>query len=47
MCEYTYENGKRCRLKPLDGSKYCPLHIPREEGEALYGEKIRGIKRGL
>jgi hypothetical protein len=44
MCEYTYENGKKCRLKPLDGSKYCALHIPREEGEALYGEKLREIK---
>ncbi|MDI3476287.1 MAG: hypothetical protein PWQ79_1939 [Thermococcaceae archaeon] len=45
MCEYTYENGKKCRLKPLEGSKYCALHIPREEGEALYGEKIKEIKR--
>lgn len=30
MCEYTYENGKKCRLKPLEGSKYCALHIPRK-----------------
>jgi len=44
MCEYTYENGKKCRLKPLDGSKYCPLHIPYEEGEALLGEKIKEVK---
>ena len=45
MCEYTYENGMKCRLKPLNGSKYCALHIPREEGEALYGDELKEIKR--
>ncbi|AEH24213.1 potassium channel family protein [Pyrococcus yayanosii] len=45
MCEYTYSNGKKCRRKPLKGSKYCSLHIPFEEGELLYGEKIKEIKR--
>ncbi|CAB49417.1 potassium channel family protein [Pyrococcus abyssi] len=45
MCEYTYSNGKKCRRKPLKGSKYCSLHIPFEEGELLYGEKIKYIKR--
>jgi len=44
MCEYVYENGKKCRLKPLEGSKYCPLHVPYEEGEALLGERIREVK---
>jgi len=44
MCEYTYENGKRCRLKPVEGSKYCPLHIPYEEGESLLGDKIKDLK---
>lgn len=45
MCEYIYENGKKCRLKPLEGSKYCVLHIPREEGEVLYGERLKEIKK--
>ncbi|WP_297461487.1 potassium channel family protein [Thermococcus sp.] len=44
MCEYTYENGKKCRLKPVEGSKYCALHIPFEEGEKLLGERIKEIK---
>ncbi|WP_297479110.1 two pore domain potassium channel family protein, partial [Thermococcus sp.] len=44
MCEYTYENGKKCRLKPVEGSKYCPLHIPYDEGEALLGDKIKELK---
>ena len=44
MCEYVYENGKKCRLKPVEGSKYCPLHIPYEEGEQLLGEKIKELK---
>ncbi len=44
MCEYTYENGQKCRLKPLEGSKYCPLHIPYEEGEKLFGERIKELK---
>jgi len=44
MCEYTYENGKKCRLKPIEGSKYCALHIPFEEGEKLFGEEIKRIK---
>ncbi|AFK23134.1 potassium channel family protein [Pyrococcus sp. ST04] len=45
MCEYVYSSGKKCRRKPLKGSKYCSLHIPFEEGELLYGDKIREIKR--
>ncbi|WP_048149837.1 potassium channel family protein [Palaeococcus ferrophilus] len=45
MCEYAYRNGRKCRKRPLEGSKFCPLHIPYEEGEALFGEKIREIKR--
>ncbi|WP_175059534.1 potassium channel family protein [Thermococcus sp. 2319x1] len=44
MCEYVFENGKKCGTKSLAGSKYCSLHIPFEEGELLYGEKIREIK---
>ncbi|WP_297536476.1 potassium channel family protein [Thermococcus sp.] len=44
MCEYTYENGQKCRLKPVEGSKYCPLHIPFEEGEKLLGDKIGEVK---
>ncbi|WP_167885164.1 MULTISPECIES: potassium channel family protein [unclassified Thermococcus] len=44
MCEYVYENGEKCRIKPLQGSKYCSLHIPYEEGELLYGDKIKEIK---
>jgi len=45
MCDYTYRNGERCRLKPLEGSKYCPLHIPFEEGERLLGrEELAQIK---
>ncbi|AFL94702.1 hypothetical protein CL1_0494 [Thermococcus cleftensis] len=44
MCEYTYENGKKCRLKPVEGSKYCPLHIPYDEGERLLGEEIKRVK---
>ncbi|AEC51183.1 hypothetical protein PNA2_0265 [Pyrococcus sp. NA2] len=45
MCEYIYSNGRKCKRKPLKGSKYCSLHIPFEEGELLYGEKIKEIKR--
>ncbi|ASJ02620.1 potassium transporter Kef [Thermococcus profundus] len=45
MCEYVYANGKKCRLKPLEGSKFCPLHVPYEEGESLLGDGIREIKR--
>ncbi|MFA4668618.1 ion channel [Pyrococcus kukulkanii] len=45
MCEYVYSSGKKCRRKALKGSKYCSLHIPFEEGELLYGEKIKEIKR--
>ncbi len=44
MCEYIYENGQKCRLKSLEGSKYCPLHIPYEEGEKLFGERIKELK---
>ncbi|NJE46271.1 two pore domain potassium channel family protein [Thermococcus sp. GR7] len=44
MCEYTYENGKKCRLKSLEGSKYCALHISYDEGERLFGEDIKRIK---
>ncbi|ASJ11940.1 potassium channel family protein [Thermococcus thioreducens] len=44
MCEYTYENGQKCRLKPVEGSKYCPLHIPYDEGERLLGEEIKKVK---
>lgn len=44
MCEYVYENGKKCRLKAVEGSKYCPLHIPYEEGESLMGEEIKNLK---
>ena len=28
----------------MEGSKYCPLHIPYEEGERLLGEGIKEIK---
>jgi len=45
VCEYTYSNGKKCRRKPLKGSKYCSLHIPFEEGELLYGDRIKYIKK--
>ncbi|ALM76511.1 hypothetical protein TBCH5v1_2622 [Thermococcus barophilus] len=45
MCEYVYENGQKCRTKPLKGSNFCSLHIPYEEGELLYGEKIKEIKK--
>ncbi|MBO8174701.1 MAG: two pore domain potassium channel family protein [Thermococcus sp.] len=45
MCEYVYENGEKCKTKPLQGSQYCSLHIPYEEGELLYGEKIKEIKK--
>jgi len=45
VCEYTYPNGQKCKRKPLKGSKYCSLHIPFEEGELLYGDKIREIKK--
>lgn len=44
MCEYVYENGKKCRLKPIDGSRYCPLHVPYEEGESLLGDRVKGLK---
>ena len=44
MCEYVFENGGKCKTKSLAGSKYCSLHIPFEEGELLYGERIREIK---
>ncbi len=44
MCEYTFENGRKCRLKPLAGSSYCALHIPFDEGERLFGEEINRIK---
>ncbi|NJE75469.1 potassium channel family protein [Thermococcus sp. ES12] len=44
MCEYTYENGKKCRLKPIEGSAYCPLHIPYDEGEKLLGDEIKRLK---
>ncbi len=44
MCEYVYENGQKCRLKPVEGSKYCPLHIPYDEAERLLGEKAGSIK---
>lgn len=44
MCEYVYENGRKCDKKALKGSNYCSLHISFEEGELLYGEKIREIK---
>ncbi|WP_099209265.1 potassium channel family protein [Thermococcus henrietii] len=44
MCEYVYENGKKCRLKPVEGSRYCPLHIPYDEGESLLGEGIKELK---
>ncbi len=44
MCEYTYENGQRCRLKPIEGSAYCPLHIPYDEGERLLGDEIKRVK---
>jgi len=45
MCEYVYENGQKCRTKPLKGSNFCSLHIPYDEGELLYGEKIKEIKK--
>jgi hypothetical protein len=44
MCEYVYENGRKCRLKPLEGSKYCPLHIPYDEAEELLGEEAKRVK---
>ncbi len=44
MCEYVYENGRRCGLKAVEGSKYCPLHIPYDEGEKLFGDEIKKIK---
>jgi len=44
MCEYIYENGHKCDKKALKDSNYCSLHIPFEEGELLYGEKIKEIK---
>jgi hypothetical protein len=44
LCEYVYKNGRKCRLKPLEGSKYCPLHISFEEGEKLLGDKLQEVK---
>ncbi|AEK72758.1 membrane protein, conserved [Thermococcus sp. 4557] len=44
MCEYVYENGRKCRLKPVEGSAYCPLHIPYDEGEKLLGDEIKRLK---
>jgi len=44
LCDYIYKNGRKCRLKPLEGSKYCPLHIPFEEGEQLLGDNLREVK---
>ncbi|ASJ08694.1 potassium transporter Kef [Thermococcus siculi] len=44
MCEYVYENGQRCRLKPVEGSKYCPLHIPYDEAERLLGDDAKRVK---
>ncbi|NPA47189.1 MAG: two pore domain potassium channel family protein [Thermococci archaeon] len=44
MCEFVYSNGRKCRLKPLEGSKYCPLHVPYDEGERIAGDEIRNIK---
>ncbi|ASJ06789.1 potassium channel family protein [Thermococcus pacificus] len=44
MCEYVYENGQKCRLKPVEGSKYCPLHIPYDEAERLLGESAGKVK---
>lgn len=45
MCEYIYENGKKCRLKLLEGLKYCVFYIFREEGEVVYGERLKEIKK--
>ncbi len=44
MCDYVYKNGRKCRLKSIEGSKYCPLHISFEEGEKLLGDKLREVK---
>ncbi len=44
MCEFRYSNGQKCRLKPVEGSKYCPLHISYEEGERIAGERIKELK---
>lgn len=44
MCEYIYENGRKCRLKPVEGSSYCPLHIPYDEGEKILGDEIKRVK---
>jgi len=44
MCEFVYSNGRKCRLKPLEGSKYCPLHVPYDEGERIAGDEIRNVK---
>ncbi|WP_461865451.1 potassium channel family protein [Thermococcus sp.] len=44
MCEYVYENGRKCELKAVEGSKYCALHIPYDEGERLFGERIEELK---
>ncbi len=45
MCKYVYSNGQKCRLKPIEGSKYCPLHVPYKEGESIAGPDIRTLKR--
>ncbi|GAB6135391.1 hypothetical protein JCM16307_09400 [Thermococcus prieurii] len=45
MCEYTYSDGSKCCEKPLEGSKYCALHIGFEEGERFFGrEKLEELK---
>ena len=28
MCEYIFNNGKKCKEDALEGSKYCILHMP-------------------
>ena len=45
MCEYIFENGEKCKTKALTGSKYCSLHVPLDEGELLYGERLKEIKK--
>jgi|GEM_PF-687319 hypothetical protein len=45
MCEYVFKNGKKCRDAPLEGSKYCALHISFEKGERLFGrEELKKLK---
>jgi hypothetical protein len=33
-CAFTKSHGHRCRMLPLDGSSYCPAHIPKPDSIA-------------